>query len=195
MNINKLYFKIKELLFGMIFQKIRVTRYSCLSTINIGGGKLQPVLVNGYGRVKIGKNVVFGVKSSPYFYSGYSFINARRMDSYIEIGDNCIINNNATIISDGKRIIFGSKCLIGYNFQVMDSDFHDLNPSNRFSPKNIIKKEVIIGNNVFIGNNVTILKGVNVGENSILGSNSVIVKNVPPNVVVGGNPAKLIRSL
>lgn len=190
MILNRLFSKIVVLL-----QKSRVIFYSILSSSKIDAIKLQPVLANGNGSIKIGNNVTFGVKESPYYYSGYSYLDSRREDSYIEIGDNCWINNSATVISDGKKIIIHSNCLIGVNLQIIDSDFHDLDPKNRFGGKNIIKKDIIINKNVFIGNNVTILKGVVIGENSVIGSNSVVSKNIPSNVIAGGNPAKVIRNI
>lgn len=176
-----------------IIQKIFL--YSLLSSIKIDAVKLQPVLVSGKGKIKISKSVTFGVKESPYYYSGYGYLEARREESYIEIGDNCFINNSATIISDGKKIIIGSNCLIGTNLQIIDSDFHDLAPESRFGGKNIVKKDVFINDNVFIGNNVTILKGVVIGKNSVIGNNSVVTKVIPENVIAAGNPAKVIKSL
>ena len=55
--------------------------------------------------------------------------------------------------------------------------------------------KVEIGNNVFIGMNSTILKGVKIGENVIIGANSLVTKDIPSNVVVAGNPAKIIMTL
>ena len=55
--------------------------------------------------------------------------------------------------------------------------------------------KIKIGNNVFIGANSIILPNVTVGDNSIIGANSVITKDIPPNCVVAGNPAKVISSL
>jgi maltose O-acetyltransferase len=195
MTINNIWFKIKQKIISLVLQKPRVYFYSFLSSINIDAIKLQPVLVNGKGKVNISKSVTFGVKESPYYYSGYTYIEARREDSYIEIGDNCFVNNSATIISDGKKIVIKNNCLIGSNFQIIDSDFHELKPSHRFGGKNIVKKDVTINENVFIGNNVTILKGVVVGKNSVIGNNSVVSKSIPDNVIVGGNPAKVIKNI
>lgn len=199
MNISDFIFKVnrklKDIVVYGVFQCPRVFFYSLLSTIKIDAIKLQPVLVNGKGKIKIGKSVTFGVKESPYYYSGYSYLEARRKESYIEIGDNCFINNSASIISDGKKIIIGSNCLIGISLQIIDSDFHDLAPESRFGGKNILKKDVLINDNVFIGNNVTILKGVVIGKNSVIGNNSVVTKSIPENVIVAGNPAKVIKNL
>ena len=52
---------------------------------------------------------------------------------------------------------------------------------------------VIISNNVWIGMNATILKGVTIGENSVVAAGAVVTKSVPANVVVGGNPAIIIK--
>lgn len=195
MNMNKLLWKLKEKLTEIFIQKNRSIYYSLLSNIKIKANKYQPVLANGKGTIKIGTNVNFGVKESPYYYSGYSYLEARRECSYIEIGDNCWINNNATIISDGKRIIIENNCLIGTCVEIIDSNFHDLDPEKRFGGKKINKKNVLIRENVFIGNNVTILKGVTIGKNSVIGNSSVVTKDIPENVVAAGNPAIVIREL
>jgi len=55
--------------------------------------------------------------------------------------------------------------------------------------------KVVIKDNVFIGMNATILKGVTVGSNSIIGANSLVSKDVPDNVVVAGNPARVIMTI
>lgn len=85
--------------------------------------------------------------------------------------------------------------MIGVNLQIIDSDFHELDPDSRFGGKNIIKKDVTINENVFIGNNVTILKGVIIGKNSVIGNCSVVTKDIPENVIAAGNPAKVIKKL
>lgn len=56
-------------------------------------------------------------------------------------------------------------------------------------------KRPVIGNNVECGANVTILGGITIGDNVIIGAGSVVVKDVPDNVVVVGNPARIIKQL
>jgi acetyltransferase-like isoleucine patch superfamily enzyme len=57
----------------------------------------------------------------------------------------------------------------------------------------ISKGSVVIENNVWIGEGVCILPGVRIGSNSIIGANAVVTKNIPANVVVAGNPARIIK--
>lgn len=54
---------------------------------------------------------------------------------------------------------------------------------------------VDIGDNVFIGADTVVLPGVSIGDNSIIGANSTVTKNIPANVVAGGNPAKVISTI
>ena len=57
-----------------------------------------------------------------------------------------------------------------------------------------ITKPIKLGNNIYIGNNVIILPGVNIGDNVVIGAGAVITKDIPSNSVVGGVPAKIIKS-
>lgn len=176
--------------------KLKIYFYkNVLSTIKpIGDFSIkQPCLFLGHGKIQIASGCVLGYEPSPYLYSGYMHIEARHADSVIKIGSRTAINNSACIISDGASIEIGDDCLIGYNFHVYDTDFHGIEPDKRACPSPA--SPVLIGNNCFIGSNVMILKGVSIGENSTIASNSVVTKAFPSNVVIGGNPAKIIKAL
>ena len=69
---------------------------------------------------------------------------------------------------------------------------HDINPFNR---NTTICKPIHIEKRVWIGVAATILPGVRIGENSIIGANAVVTKDVPSNTIVGGNPAKVIKTI
>lgn len=58
-----------------------------------------------------------------------------------------------------------------------------------------LQNPIVIKDNVWIGINATILQGVTVGENAVIGAGAVVTKDVPPNAVVGGNPAKIIKTI
>ncbi len=136
-------------------------------------------------------NCSLGVWPSPYFLNGYIHIEARSSGSKVIIGDGVYINNNAVIIADRSCITIDANTLIGPEFTVFDSDFHDLHPERRNSGTYECLP-VTIGENVFIGSRVTVLKGVTIGKNSIVAAGSVLGMNVPENTIVGGVPAKII---
>lgn len=189
--------KLKKLLVFYLFQYPRIQKYKFLSNCkHVKGNPIynQPVLLLGNGSIIFGKNVNLGINPSPYFYNGYGYIEARKSDCIISIRDNVFINNNFVIISECEGIEIGEKTLIGVNVEIIDSDFHDLNPDNRLMGTPETGK-ISIGKNVFIGNNVKILKGVTIGDNSVIGNGAVVVKSIPENVVAAGVPAKVIRKL
>jgi maltose O-acetyltransferase len=175
------------------YQKIRIWSYRLISGVRLCGNNArinQPVLMSGSGKITLGR-CNLGVWPSPYFLSGYIHLEARGTEAEIVIGDGVWINNNAVIIAERSRIEIGNCTLIGPEFMVVDSDFHDLRPGRRLSGMHETLP-TIIGKNVFIGARVTILKGVNVGDNSVIASGAVVTKSVMMNSIVGGVPAKII---
>jgi acetyltransferase-like isoleucine patch superfamily enzyme len=188
--------KIKNMLIS-VYQKLRVAKYKFLSTANKVKGKghfVQPVLLAGEGTIVFGKDVYLGTQGSPFFYSGYCFIDARKNDAVIVLGDRVWSNNNLTIISQEAGISIGSDTIIGTNVEIYDSDFHDIHPARRKASE-VVSARVEIGENVWIGSNVKILKGVKIGSNSIIGNNSVVTKDIPANSVWGGVPAVFLKKL
>ncbi len=152
-----------------------------------------PVLFSGKGTIELGTNVYFGYYDSAMYFNHYSYVEARTPEAKITIGNNVYFNNNLNLVAM-QEITIQSNCVIGINCTIMDSDFHNLNPKERMS-NNPSSNPVFLEENVFLGNNVTLLKGVTIGKNSVVGSNSVVTKSVPENVVVAGNPAKIIKQL
>lgn len=73
----------------------------------------------------------------------------------------------------------------------MDHNGHGIDPNKRYTPGTI--KEIEIKENVWLGNNVVILAGTIIGKNSIVGANSVVKGEFPENVIIQGNPAKIIK--
>lgn len=155
---------------------------------------LSPSITTGKGVITFGKGSIIGVMNSPRYFSSYNYFDSRSSSSVISIGKNCIINNNVSIISEFTNIDIGDDVLIGFDVNIVDSDFHQLEKDKRRTgiPKS---KSIKICNNVFIGSNVSILKGVSIGENSVIGMGAVVVNDIPPNSIAAGNPAKVIRNI
>lgn len=117
-----------------------------------------------------------------------------RPGASIVIGDNTGISGG--VICAAIRVEIGKDCLLGANVTISDTDFHPINPDRRRynnNPQDIAAEPVFIGDNVFIGTGAIVLKGVRIGNNSVVGAGSVVTKDVPPNTIVAGNPAKLIK--
>lgn len=179
-----------------LYQRLRVWKYKLFSDIYHCTSLArfnQPVLMTGRGRIQLGQ-CNLGVWPSPYFLSGYMHIEAREPEAEVIIGNGVWINNNASIIAECSRIEIGDNTLIGPEFLIVDSDFHDLHPSRRMSGKHITAA-TIIGENVFIGARVTILKGVTIGNNSVIASGATVTGDIPVNSIAAGVPARVIAEV
>lgn len=165
-----------------------------VKSLSEGGKRLRVERVpyiRGKGRIVIGSDVYISGQI------GISFSRHAGQTPELIIGDRVFIGHECGFGVAG-RITIGNDCLIGGGTRIQDNDGHPLDPEKRrarepVAPENV--RPVTIGNNVWIAPRATILKGVTIGENSIVGTGSVVTKDVPPNTVVAGNPAALIREL
>ncbi len=170
--------------------------YRLISDAKVIGRPLcaAPVLSQGAGTVSFGKNVHVGLDYDTDFWTSYVFLNPRNPESKIEIGEGSWVGNHFVAISEGPGIFIGKNVLIGTHVEVYDSDFHAVNVRARLQ-SDAKRAAVKIGNDVWIGNNVTILKGTEIGEHSVVAAGAVVSGKFPPNVVLGGVPAKVIRQI
>ena len=109
----------------------------------------------------------------------------------IRVGRNVFVNQNCTFYDLGGLDI-ADDVMIGPNVSLITSG-HPIEPSRRRD--RVVAKPIVIERNVWIAAGATIIGGVTVGENSVVAAGSVVTKDVPPNTLVGGNPARVIRSI
>lgn len=114
----------------------------------------------------------------------------------IQIGNRVGMSGTALVCHNA--ITIGDDVTIGGNTVIYDTDFHSLNSGRRvgFQDNHLARTApVFIQAHAFIGSHATILKGVTIGERAVIAAGSVVTKNVPPNQIWGGNPAKFLRLL
>ena len=124
----------------------------------------------------------------------------------ILIGNNVFMNYNS-FIGSMEAVTIGNDVIIATNVRIFDNNNHPTSPTQRemmshndfygelWTWKYAEHKSVVIGDNVWIGEFSAILKGVTIGKGSIVASHSVVTKDVPPYVIVAGNPARVVKRL
>lgn len=181
----------------LCMQRPRIFIYRMLSDAQLIGRPTlyQPMQAVGAGLIEFTGNVKIGVYPSPFFFSTYAYIEARNKSARISIGDGSWINNNFRAIAEHTSINIGRRVLIGSNVEIFDSDFHGITVGERGKSKPEWAKPVVIEDDVFIGSNVCVLKGVTIGKGSVIASSSIVIKDIPPDVIAGGNPVRVIKKI
>lgn len=118
----------------------------------------------------------------PPFYTNFG--------QFIHLGKNVFINHNCSFLDIGG-ITIEDDVQIGPSVK-LTSENHPLDPNDR---KTVILQPILIKRNAWIGAGATILPGVTVGENAIVAAGAVVSRDVPPNTVVAGIPAKVVKTL
>ena len=108
----------------------------------------------------------------------------------IHFGQNVFVNSGCRFQDQGG-IWIGDNALIGHN-AVLATLNHDPDPAKR---GNLIPGRIVIGKNVWLGANVTVLPGVSIGDGAIIAAGAVVTKDVAANTVVGGVPARVIKTI
>jgi acetyltransferase-like isoleucine patch superfamily enzyme len=119
-------------------------------------------------------------------------------DGHITFGNNS--GCSFAVLSSKSSIRIGDNTKIGGNARIYDHDYHALDYLSRRTPATDIAAcktaPVVIGDDILIGANAIILKGVAVGDRSVIGASSLVtIKNIPPDSLAAGNPARVIRNL
>ena len=131
--------------------------------------------------VKIGKNVV--LSRNVRFWG----------DGKIVIGNNVVINDNTTIYASKNAGVFiGNNVAIAADCYIIDMN-HGYEYGKSVYECKDSSEEIIISDNVWVGQNVTILKGSHIGRGCVIGAKSLINKKFGDELIIAGNPAKVIK--
>ncbi|SFB90715.1 Acetyltransferase (isoleucine patch superfamily) [Spirosoma endophyticum] len=118
----------------------------------------------------------------PPFYTNFG--------RFIRLGKNVFINHNCSFLDIGG-ITIEDDVQIGPSVK-LTSENHPLDPADR---KTVLLQPILIKRNAWIGAGAIILPGVTVGENAVVAAGAVVSRDVPPNTVVAGIPAKVVKIL
>lgn len=107
----------------------------------------------------------------------------------IVIGERCSINDGVKILGQ-KSVVIGSDVTLSAGCMLLDSGL-----VIGSEVKEHLSKPIVVEDGVWIGAGAIVLAGVRVGRNAVVGAGSVVTRDVPPGVIVAGNPAKIIREI
>lgn len=110
----------------------------------------------------------------------------------IVIGNRTGINARAYLAGQGG-ITIGDDVIMGPNVQIFSENHNFSHPQVIIKDQGVTRAPVIIGNNCWLGAGATILAGVTIGDGCVIAAGSVVTKSMPPNAVVAGIPAKVIK--
>lgn len=147
--------------------------------------------ITGKGRIVIGDSVRLSGKPS------LIFSNCLRQDPELVIGDGTFIGHDCCF-NIATAVHIGKHCLLAGRIRVYDVDSHPIDAVQRRSAGTFPAENsspVVIEDDVWIGSRAIILKGVTISARSIVGAGAVVTRDVPPDVVVGGNPARVVKHL
>ncbi|WP_210417737.1 acyltransferase [Bythopirellula goksoeyrii] len=151
----------------------------------------QLVFLQGLGRIIIGSDVHLSGKSN------IGFCNSVFERPVLEIGNSTFLGHDCSIYV-AQSVHIGRNCLIAGGVIIRDYDGHPLDYLSRRNGMPILKssiKTVSIGDDVWIGARAVILKGTSIGNRSIVAASSVVTKDVPPDSIVAGNPARIVKKM
>ena len=122
------------------------------------------------------------------FYPGVWIVTGRRLT----LGDDVDLSKDVLIGTDGG-VSIGDRTLVGYRTQIHSTN-HAIPPAGlRIFGSGFVKRPVTIGSDVWIGGNCVILPGVVIGDGAVVAGGSVVTRDVLPNTVVAGVPARRVR--
>jgi acetyltransferase-like isoleucine patch superfamily enzyme len=140
----------------------------------MGNGRLR---ITGPGSVRLEAGV------NAWSHAEINRLITTRPEARIRIGPNVRLNGCTLIAADAIEV--GADCVLGSCF-IRD---HEPGPGRSSEPAS----PIVLEDNVWVGGQVAIMPGVRIGRNSVIGIHAVVFDDVPPDVIVAGNPARVVR--
>ena len=159
----------------------RLSRNVRLGPGLLGNGRLR---ISGPGRVEFEADV------NAWSHAEVNRLITTRPGAVIRIGRHARLNG-CTIVA-AERVDVGADCVLG-SCEVRDHLPHSESPRDRRRPG--LAQPVVIEDNVWIGGQVSVMPGVRIGRDTVIGIHAVVFGDMPPGVIVGGNPARVLRRL
>ena len=166
-----LYYRVRSMFGG--------TRLRAGQRFSVQGG----LRLRGSGQVMFGEDVIIGATTDIFTHDP---------SARVRVGDRSFLNGAR--ITAVTRIDIGNDATIA-DARLMDTDFHSLSKRRQQRDAPVGVAPIRIENNVWIAAGSAVLKGVTIGENSVIAFGSVVVKDIPANVIAGGNPCKEIGAV
>jgi carbonic anhydrase/acetyltransferase-like protein (isoleucine patch superfamily) len=177
-----------RILSAFVFGAYRIVRGDRLV---VGRGAIcnHRLIIKGPGRVVVGA----GANLFAFGTGRRTRLVVRKPGAVIRIGANARVNG--TELHADTSIDIGPDCILGQAF-IADTDAHSLRADRRTNPDAPVRSEaVVIEENVWLGRAASILPGVRVGAGSVVAYGAIVTSDMPPGVLIAGNPARVIRKL
>lgn len=139
------------------------------------------LVLRGPGRVSFGNDVVLYGTVTPWTHSP---------EAHIQIGDNTVMES--VRLGCAQSISIGRWCIVAESI-IEDTDFHSTRADRRTNPDAPIRTvPVVIEDNAWVGGQAGLLPGTHIGRNSVVGFGSICNRRYPENVILFGNPARVV---
>jgi acetyltransferase-like isoleucine patch superfamily enzyme len=139
--------------------------------------------------LEIGRDAV--VKLGRWSWIGHG-TKIRAHEGVVEIGAKSVLGQECTI-SSFQHVSIGRECIVADRVMLIDFDHGVVEEERPIRLQGIYKRDVRVGHNCWIGYGACLLRGATVGDNCIIGTSTVVTKDLPPNSVAAGAPARILR--
>ena len=174
---------------GATLNSVVLDIYGDNNVIHVGGGSaLSNVLfrIRGSGhRIEFGENCRISRGAVIWFED---------QDGLLQVGaGTTMVDVHIAVTESGSKVLIGEDCMFANDIDIRTGDSHSVIEAQTGQRLNFAA-DVVIGRHVWIAPHTVVLKGVTIGENSVVASGSIVTRSCDPGVIVGGNPAKVIKT-